>query len=254
MRTKIVAGNWKMNKTASEALQLTDELLGLLVKHPVAGADVVIMPPFPYLISVGEKIKSSTVKLGAQNCSEHPWGAYTGEVSAPMLRSVGVSYVIIGHSERRQYFQEDGAKLAQKVDAALANQLHPVFCCGEPLIVREDDRHFELVKMQIEEGLFHLPAEALLKTVIAYEPVWAIGTGKTATPEQAQEMHAFIRQQLTHKYGPAVAQQVRILYGGSVNAGNAKSLFMCEDVDGGLVGGASLKAGEFFEIIKAAAR
>lgn len=254
MRTKIVAGNWKMNKTASEALQLTDELLGLLVKHPVAGADVVIMPPFPYLISVGEKIKSSTVKLGAQNCSEHPWGAYTGEVSAPMLRSVGVSYVIIGHSERRQYFQEDGAKLAQKVDAALANQLHPVFCCGEPLIVREDDRHFELVKMQIEEGLFHLPAEALLKTVIAYEPVWAIGTGKTATPEQAQEMHAFIRQQLAHKYGPAVAQQVRILYGGSVNAGNAKSLFMCEDVDGGLVGGASLKAGEFFEIIKAAAR
>lgn len=254
MRTKIVAGNWKMNKTASEALQLTDELLGLLVKHPVAGADVVIMPPFPYLISVGEKIKSSTVKLGAQNCSEHPWGAYTGEVSAPMLRSVGVSYVIIGHSERRQYFQEDGAKLAQKVDAVLANQLHPVFCCGEPLIVREDDRHFELVKMQIEEGLFHLPAEALLKTVIAYEPVWAIGTGKTATPEQAQEMHAFIRQQLTHKYGPAVAQQVRILYGGSVNAGNAKSLFMCEDVDGGLVGGASLKAGEFFEIIKAAAR
>ncbi len=252
MRTKIVAGNWKMNKTASEALQLTDELLSLLAKNPVSGVEVVIMPPFPYLMPVGEKIKSSSVKLGAQNCSEHPWGAYTGEVSAPMLRSVGVSYVIIGHSERRQYFQEDGAKLAQKVEATLANQLHPVFCCGEPLIVREDGRHFDLVSMQIEEGLFHLPAEALLKTIIAYEPVWAIGTGKTASPEQAQEMHAFIRKQLAEKYGAPTAQQVRILYGGSVNAGNAKALFGCTDVDGGLVGGASLKAGEFFEIIKAA--
>lgn len=254
MRTKIVAGNWKMNKTVGEAHQLIYELLMLLDNHPQNNAEVVVMPPFPYLIPIGEKIKSSTVKLGAQNCSEHPWGAYTGEVSAPMLKSVGVSYVIIGHSERRQYFQEDGAKLAQKVDAVLASQLHPVFCCGEPLIVREDGRHFDLVNMQIEEGLFHLPAEALLKTVIAYEPVWAIGTGKTATPEQAQEMHAFIRKQLTGKYGSAVAQQVRILYGGSVNAGNAKALFTCADVDGGLVGGASLKAGEFFEIIKAAAQ
>ncbi len=254
MRTKIVAGNWKMNKTLGEALQLMDELLKLLGNNLQHDAEVVVMPPFPYLYTVGDMIKSSTVKLGAQNCSEHPWGAYTGEVSAPMLKSVGVSYVIIGHSERRQYFKEDGAKLAQKVDAVLANQMHPVFCCGEPLIVREDGRHFDLVKMQIEEGLFHLPAEALLKTVIAYEPVWAIGTGKTATPEQAQEMHAFIRRLLSGKYGPAVAGQVRILYGGSVNAGNAKALFSCEDVDGGLVGGASLKAGEFFEIIKAAAQ
>lgn len=252
MRTKIVAGNWKMNKTAEEALQLTDELCSQLDHHPVEQAEVVIMPPFPYLVTVGERIKSTIVKLGAQNCSEHPWGAYTGEVSAPMLRSVGVSYVIVGHSERRQYFQEDGAKLAQKIDAVLASQLYPVFCCGEPLIVREDGRHFDLVRMQIEEALFHLPPEAVLKTVIAYEPVWAIGTGKTASPEQAQEMHAFIRKQLADKYGEMVAQQVRILYGGSVNSGNAKALFSCTDVDGGLVGGASLKAGEFIEIIRAA--
>lgn len=254
MRTKIVAGNWKMNKTLPEALQLTAELLTRLDNHQLKNVEVVIIPPFPYLIPISEKIQSSALRLGAQNCSEHPWGAYTGEVSAPMLKSVGVHYVIIGHSERRQYFGEDGAKLAQKVDAVLANQLHPIFCCGEPLIVREDGRHFDLVKMQIEEALFHLPAEALLKTVIAYEPVWAIGTGKTATPEQAQEMHAFIRQLLTSKYGAAVAQQVHILYGGSVNAGNAKALFACADVDGGLVGGASLKAGEFFEIIQAAAQ
>ncbi|MCX7637353.1 MAG: triose-phosphate isomerase [Cyclobacteriaceae bacterium] len=254
MRTKIVAGNWKMNKTLPEALQLTAELLMRLDNHQVKNIEVVIIPPFPYLIPVSEKIQSSVLRLGAQNCSEHPWGAYTGEVSAPMLKSVGVHYVIIGHSERRQYFGEEGTKLAQKVDAVLANQLHPIFCCGEPLIVRGDGRHFDLVKLQIEEALFHLPAEALLKTIIAYEPVWAIGTGKTATPEQAQEMHAFIREQLTLKYGAAVAQQVRILYGGSVNAGNAKALFACADVDGGLVGGASLKAGEFFEIIQAAAQ
>lgn len=240
-----------MNKTAAEALQLTDELLNGLRPFP-AGVEVAIMPPFPYLMSVAEKIKTTPVKLGAQNCSEHPWGAYTGEVSAPMLKSAGVTYVIIGHSERRQYFGEEGALLAQKTDAALASQLLPVFCCGEPLVVREDNRHFDLVKMQLEEGLFHLPPEAITKVVIAYEPVWAIGTGKTATPAQAQEMHAFIRRQLADKYGNQVAEQVRILYGGSVNAANANSLFACADVDGGLVGGASLKAAEFLQIVRAA--
>lgn len=240
-----------MNKTAAESLQLTDELLNGLRPFP-PGVEVAIMPPFPYLMPVAEKIKPSPLKLGAQNCSEHPWGAYTGEVSAPMLKSVGATYVIIGHSERRQYFGEEGALLAQKTDAALASQLLPVFCCGEPLVVREDNRHFDLVKMQLEEALFHLPPEAITKVVIAYEPVWAIGTGKTATPAQAQEMHAFIRRQLADKYGNQVAEQVRILYGGSVNAANANALFACADVDGGLVGGASLKAAEFLQIVHAA--
>jgi triosephosphate isomerase len=251
MRKKLVAGNWKMNKTASEALQLVEALQQMLKELP-ADVEVVIMPPFPYLLALSEKLKETPVKLGAQNCSEHPWGAYTGEVSAPMLQSAGVTHVIIGHSERRQYFNEEGTVLAQKVDAALASQLHPVFCCGESLMVREDNRHFDWVKVQLYEGLFHLPPEAMLKTIIAYEPVWAIGTGKTASPGQAQEMHAFIRQQIANKYGHHIAQQVRILYGGSVNAGNAASLFACADVDGGLVGGASLKAAEFAEIVRAA--
>jgi triosephosphate isomerase len=253
MRTKIVAGNWKMNKTLDEAIRLAEDIVSQLENTTLQGVQVLLIPPFPFLLPVSECIRSVPyLKLGAQNCSEHPWGAYTGEVSAPMLKTVGVSHVIIGHSERRQYFQEEGAVLAQKVDAVLGSQLHPVFCCGEPLIVREDNRHFELISNQLQEALFHLPAEALLKVIIAYEPVWAIGTGKTATPEQAQEMHRFIRQQLAARYGQPVAARVPLLYGGSVNASNAKALFSCPDVDGGLVGGASLRATEFCEIIQAA--
>ncbi len=254
MRTKLVAGNWKMNKTAAEALRFVHELIIGLNSLPDLSdrVEVVIMPPFPYLMPLAEKLKSTRIKLGAQNCSEHAWGAFTGEVSAPMVLSAGASFVIIGHSERRQYFKEEGTVLRQKVDAALAHGLHPVFCCGEPLQVREQSRHFEWVSAQLEEGVLHLPAEALAKTIIAYEPVWAIGTGKTATPRQAQEMHAFIRGQLTAKYNEVVAGQVRILYGGSVNAANAAALFSCADVDGGLVGGASLKAEEFLSIVRVA--
>ncbi|HAC23965.1 MAG TPA: triose-phosphate isomerase, partial [Cytophagales bacterium] len=177
-------------------------------------------------------------------------GAYTGEVSAAMLKSMNIPYVILGHSERRQYFGEDGQLLAKKVDAALRHGLTPIFCCGEPLDVREKNQHIELVKKQVEEALFHLDAAAIQKIVIAYEPVWAIGTGKTATTAQAQEMHAVIRQQLAAKYGHTVAQEISILYGGSVKPDNAKELFACADVDGGLVGGASLKSRDFVEIIK----
>jgi len=189
--------------------------------------------------------------MSAQNCSEHESGAYTGEVSAAMIKSLGVPYVILGHSERRQYFGEDGKLLAKKVDVAHKHGLIPIFCCGEPLEVREANGHEALVKKQIEESLFHLDANGLQKTVIAYEPVWAIGTGRTATSQQAQEMHAVIRQHLASKYGQGVADGITILYGGSVNAANAKELFSCPDVDGGLVGGASLKSREFTEIVKA---
>jgi triosephosphate isomerase len=190
--------------------------------------------------------------VGAQNCSEHESGAYTGEVSAPMLKSMNIPYVIVGHSERRQYFGEDGKLLAKKVDIALKHGLTPIFCCGEPLEVREKNEHEKLVKQQVEESLFHLDAASLQKVVIAYEPVWAIGTGKTATAQQAQDMHAVIRKHLATKFEQPVADKIQILYGGSVNAANAKELFACPDVDGGLVGGASLKSREFTEVIKGA--
>lgn len=251
MRAKIVAGNWKMNKTLDEANSLVSELMGMVSDEVRGDVKVILCTPFPYLYPVKQVLGNhARLQLGAQNCSEHQWGAYTGEVSAPMLSSMQIKYVIIGHSERRQYFQEESAQLAQKIDAALANGLTPIFCCGEPLVVREDNKHEALVKSQVEEALFHLPESAIRKIVIAYEPVWAIGTGKTATSQQAQEMHAVIRKHLAGRYGDDAAASVSILYGGSVNAGNAKELFACEDVDGGLVGGASLKSREFTEIIK----
>jgi triosephosphate isomerase len=194
---------------------------------------------------------NSNIKVGAQNCSEHDSGAYTGEVSAAMIKSIDVPYVIVGHSERRQYFGETNKMLALKVDKALANSLTPIFCCGEPLEIREKGEHETLVKQQVEESLFHLSTDVLQKVVIAYEPVWAIGTGKTATSQQAQDMHLVIRKHLASKYGQSVADSISILYGGSVKADNAKELFACADVDGGLVGGASLKSREFVEIVKA---
>jgi triosephosphate isomerase (TIM) len=206
--------------------------------------------PFPYLPALKEQLSGSRVAVAAQNCSEHESGAYTGEVSAPMLSAMGIPYVILGHSERRQYFGEDGKLLAKKVDVALKHNLTPIFCCGEPLSIREAGTHETLVKQQVEESLFHLSAEQLQKVVIAYEPVWAIGTGKTATSQQAQDMHAVIRKQLASKYGQAVADEITIQYGGSVKADNAKEIFSMADVDGGLVGGASLKAREFVDIIK----
>jgi triosephosphate isomerase (TIM) len=251
MRKKIVAGNWKMNKTLEEARILTSELMGMVADEVKNDAEVVICTPFLYLMSLKNQLGNSKIKVGAQNCSEHDSGAYTGEVSAAMIKSIEILYVIVGHSERRQYFGETNKTLAIKVDKALAHSLTPIFCCGEPLEIREKGTHEALVKQQVEESLFHLSAEALQTVVIAYEPVWAIGTGKTATSQQAQDMHAVIRKHLASKYGQAVADSISILYGGSVKADNAKELFACPDVDGGLVGGASLKSREFVEIIKA---
>lgn len=251
MRSKIVAGNWKMNKTLEEAKVLTSELIGMITDEVKGNVKVVLCTPFPYLHPVKQQVGNhARISVGAQNCSEHDWGAYTGETSAAMLKSMDIPYVIVGHSERRQYFGETGTLLAKKVDKALAHGLIPIFCCGEPLDIREKGTHETLVKQQVEESLFHLNAEALQKVVIAYEPVWAIGTGKTATAQQAQDMHAVIRKHLSAKYGQTVASEITILYGGSVNAANAKELFANPDVDGGLVGGASLKSREFVEIIK----
>jgi triosephosphate isomerase len=251
MRAKIVAGNWKMNKTLEEANVLTSEILGMVNDEVRGEAKVILCTPFPFLLPVKKLLGDQTrMAVGAQNCSEHEAGAYTGEVSAPMLASMHIPYVILGHSERRQYFGERGALLAKKVDVALKHNLTPIYCCGEPLEVRERNEHEALVKQQVEESLFHLDSETIKKIVIAYEPVWAIGTGKTASAQQAQDMHAVIRKHLAGKYGQVVADSISILYGGSVNAANAKELFACADVDGGLVGGASLKSREFVEIIK----
>ena len=252
MRNKIVAGNWKMNKTAAEAKALTSEVIALHAAEVKNQARVILCVPFPFLQQTREQAASGTIAVGAQNCSEHESGAYTGEVSAAMLKSLDIPYVIVGHSERRQYFQETGSQLAKKVDRALSHQRIPIFCCGEPLEVREQGTHEVLVRKQIEEGLFHLAPEIIAGIIIAYEPVWAIGTGKTATTQQAQDMHAVIRKQLAEKYGNPIAQQIPILYGGSVKPDNARELFACPDVDGGLVGGASLKARDFVDIIKGA--
>ncbi|MCB0401785.1 MAG: triose-phosphate isomerase [Flavobacteriales bacterium] len=245
MRKKIVAGNWKMNKSKTEAVALAQDLLSADFDKTV---DLLIIPPFLYASELAEACADSRVQVGVQNCSEHTSGAYTGEVSVSMIRSVGVSHVLVGHSERREYFGEQNAVLAQKVDQVLAAGLTPIYCCGEQLSEREKNNHFSLVKSQLEEGLFHLSAEAIQQCVIAYEPVWAIGTGVTATADQAQEMHAFIRQLLTDQYGESVAQAIPVLYGGSCKPDNAQELFANSDVDGGLIGGASLVASDFVAI------
>ena len=249
MRKKIVAGNWKMNKTLDEANILASEVKGMVEDEVKGGTIVILCTPSLFLMPVKNILgNNSRISVGAQNCSEHESGAYTGEISAAMLKSANVPYVILGHSERRQYYGENAALLAKKVDIALKHNLTPIFCCGEPLEVRESNGHEALVKKQVEESLFHLDPSSVQKVVIAYEPVWAIGTGKTASAQQAQDMHAVIRKHLASKYGNAVADSISILYGGSVNAANAKELFSCPDVDGGLVGGASLKSREFTEI------
>ena len=246
-RQLIVAGNWKMNKNYEEGRDLAKEIVERLQPSRVS---VVLCTPFIHLNSIGNIIKDiSTLKLGAQNCHQEASGAFTGEIAAGMLQSVGVAFVIIGHSERREYFGETDAILAQKVNAVLASGMRPIFCCGERLEVREADQHYTLVKSQIENGLFHLSAAQFEQLVIAYEPVWAIGTGKTATPEQAQEMHAYIRGLIAERYGDDTAQATTIQYGGSVNAANAADLFKQPDVDGALVGGASLKAADFIKIV-----
>lgn len=251
MRKTIIAGNWKMNKTAEEAQGLVSEIVNIHRDEINNGAEVVIIPPFVHLSGTYSLIKNSAVKLGAQNCSEHESGAYTGEISAAMLVSHNVSYVIIGHSERRQYFGETNALLAKKVDVALKHNLTPIYCCGETHEQRNAGEHFNVNEAQITEGLFHLNADEMKKVVIAYEPVWAIGTGVTASSAQAQEVHAFIRSTIVKKYGTEVAQSITIQYGGSMKPENAAELLAQPDIDGGLIGGAALKSRDFIEIIKA---
>ena len=246
-RAKIVAGNWKMHKSLSDGTSLTQSILERLPKND---ATVILCTPYIHLEKVAALIENApNVKLGAQNCHQELSGAYTGEISVEMLRSVGVDYVILGHSERRAYFSEDNALLAAKVDTVLGAGMQPIFCCGESLEVRESGKHAAFVAKQLEESLFHLSAEAFQQVVIAYEPIWAIGTGVTASPEQAQDMHASIRGLLEGQYGAQVAAQTAILYGGSVKPGNAKEIFSQKDVDGGLIGGASLKAEDFSQVV-----
>lgn len=250
MRKQIAAANWKMNLSLQQANELLDRILGQNINLS-EDQQAVFAVPFPYLLPANNKLKNKgNFFVAAQNCYTKESGAFTGEVSAPMLSSCDVKYVIIGHSERREYFSEDNKMLAQKVDVCLKNNLKPLFCCGESLEIREAGTQDQYVETQLKESLFHLDAAAIRDFVIAYEPIWAIGTGKTASAEQAQEMHAHIRNVFTGKYGTEIAQSVSILYGGSVKANNAKEIFGKEDVDGGLVGGASLNAAEFAEIIQ----
>lgn len=248
-RKQIAAANWKMNLTCQQAEVLLHQLAQQQVElkpHQYVSLGV----PFPYLsMALAYASGRSRTGVAAQNCYTKQSGAYTGETSAEMLASMGVQYVILGHSERREYFHESNQMLAEKVDAALSLGLTPIFCCGEALAIREAGTQNEFVAQQLKESLFHLDAAGLQKLVIAYEPIWAIGTGKTATAAQAQEMHAHLRQVLAAQYGSEVAAQISILYGGSVKGANAAELFSQPDVDGGLVGGASLKADEFAQVI-----
>ena len=248
MRKKIVAGNWKMNKNLQEGILLIKE-----IKEKTLPADVVVVIATPNIhLEAAHTIlaTSPNIHVGAQNCHHKDSGAYTGEVSASILVSVGVEYVIVGHSERREYAKETNALIAQKVNQALANGLIPIYCCGESLPIREKQTHLSFVSKQIKDSLFHLANEDFKKVVIAYEPIWAIGTGLTASPEQAQEMHEAIRKSIAKKFGQEIANATPILYGGSCNATNAKSIFSKPDVDGGLIGGASLKAADFATIIQ----
>jgi triosephosphate isomerase len=251
MRKKIVAGNWKMNLLYSEAVKLVDEIT-IALKDDISADKIikVIIPAFPYIRKVvrhSHGIKKLFV--GAQNCANEEGGAYTGEVSAAMIKSLEATYVIIGHSERRSYYKETHEDLKKKVDIALNQALTPIFCVGETKEIRHDKKHFEVVEKQIADSLFHLSAAEFAKIVLAYEPVWAIGTGINATSAQAQEMHHFIRTLIEKKYSKEVANSISILYGGSCNAKNAAELFTCPDVDGGLIGGASLIAKDFITII-----
>ena len=249
MRQKIVAGNWKMNNDFQEAEDLISDIADLLREETRGEIIVIVCPPVIYLEMATDIAVENDFLVGAQNCSQFDSGAYTGEISADMINSVGATHVILGHSERRAYFGETNQIIAEKVDAALRHAIIPIFCCGEVKAEREFGIHFDVIKTQISEGIFHLTVEQIKNIVIAYEPVWAIGTGLTASPGQAQEMHAYIRGIIGQKYGETVAANTTILYGGSCNAKNAKELFSQPDVDGGLIGGASLKAKDFVTII-----
>jgi triosephosphate isomerase len=243
----IVAGNWKMNTDRQGAADLVNGVVKGLAGLETA-VEVVLAPPFPFLASAVEQVRGTRVVVAAQNCHEAAHGAYTGEVSVPMLKSIGVAACIVGHSERRQYFGETDAVIARKVDALLTHGLTPIFCCGEVKAEREAGRHAEVVTTQLDGALGHLTTEQLLRVVIAYEPVWAIGTGLTATPQQAQDMHAHIRAWLQQRHAAAVP----VLYGGSCKPDNAAGLFSLPDIHGGLIGGAALDAGSFVELVRLA--
>jgi triosephosphate isomerase (TIM) len=248
MRRNIVAGNWKMNKSFSEADDLVNAIAEELRNYDTSDVDVIVCPPFPYLELVSDVSEDGDFFTGAQNVSKFENGAYTGEVSATMLKSLGVDYCIVGHSERRKYFKETNQDIAQKIDRLLHEDITPIMCVGESLDEREANRYLQVIQTQVEEGMFHLSGDQVKRCIIAYEPVWAIGTGLSATKEQAQEVHAFIRKLIEDKYGDEVSEEVSILYGGSCNTKNAKELFAMKDIDGGLIGGASLKSKDFIEI------
>lgn len=251
MRKKIIAGNWKMNLNLEEGMGLVSEISNMLKDEYKGSAEVVLIPPFTHINAVTKLIAGNPkLKSGAQNCSNHKSGAFTGEISTEMLKSCGATYVIVGHSERRQYFAEHNEWLAKKVDAVLASGLIPIYCCGETLEERESNKHFDILNTQVSEGLFHLSTEQLKQVVIAYEPVWAIGTGKTASTAQAQEIHAYIRNLVVLKYDHDTAQSITIQYGGSVKPENAAELFLSPDIDGALVGGAALQSRSFVDIVK----
>jgi triosephosphate isomerase (TIM) len=251
MRKKIVAGNWKMNLTLEEGQKLTSEIVNMVKDERSKDVTVILNPPFVNIPSVKKLIGDVPgLFVGAQNCSDKESGAFTGEVSAKMLNSFGVKYVIIGHSERREYFKESNQELKGKVKQALANGLTPIFCCGESLEIRDANNHEAFVKEQLTNSLFNLTEDEIKNIVIAYEPIWAIGTGKTASSDQAQEMHQAIREHLAAEYSQEIADGISILYGGSCKPDNAKEIFSKPDVDGGLIGGASLKSRDFMDIIK----
>ena len=251
MRKKIVAGNWKMNTPLQEGIELAKSVNNLLRTTNIGDVVVILAPPFTHITEIVKVLDKDIVSVSSQNCASEHKGAYTGEISAEMVKSTGAKYAIIGHSERRTYYKEDNLTLNKKVKLALENNLIPIFCIGELLEERKANNHFNIVKNQLEEGLFNLVSEEFSKIIIAYEPVWAIGTGEVATPEQAQEMHKYIRDLINQKYNSQIADDTTILYGGSCKPSNAKELFENPDVDGGLIGGASLKAEDFLGIITA---
>ena len=250
MRKKIVAGNWKMNQTFDEGRKLFEEITSLLTENNDPSILKIIAPSFIHIQALAQMAApTGTVFLAGQNCHSEESGAYTGEISATMLKSAGAKYIILGHSERRTYFNETNKELAKKVSIVLKKQLSPIFCIGETLKEREEKKQYEVVKNQLKEGLFHIDQNDIRNVIIAYEPVWAIGTGITATADQAQEMHHFVRSVMKEQYDSTVSDAISILYGGSCNSSNAAELFACKDVDGGLIGGASLKAKDFVQII-----
>ncbi|MGV8092124.1 MAG: triose-phosphate isomerase [Mangrovibacterium sp.] len=249
MRKKVVAGNWKCNTTLQEGIELAKAVNDMVIAKGAKDVVVILGVPFTHLAKVVEIVDGKRIGVSAQNSAAESKGAFTGEVSVAMIKSTGADYVILGHSERREYYGETSEILNKKIALALANGLTPIYCCGEPLAIRQAGTQNAFVKQQLDETIFNLPAEDFSKLIIAYEPIWAIGTGVTASSEQAQEMMAYLRALIDEKYGKAVAEETSILYGGSCNAKNAGELFACKDIDGGLIGGASLKAEDFLVIV-----